>query len=51
MLDNTFDRAVLARSIPALQDDQDLIVAFDEVALQLDQFYLEFAQSFLVGFF
>ena len=50
MLDNTFDRAVLARSIPALHDDQDLVIAFDEVTLQLDQFDLEFAQSFLVSF-
>ena len=51
MLDDAFDRAVLARSIPALQDDQDLVIAFDEMALQLDQFDLEFAQALLVGFF
>lgn len=41
MLDNALDRAVLARRIPALQDDQDLVVAFDEVPLQLDEVDLE----------
>ena len=49
MLDNTFDRTVLARRIPALQDDQDPVIAFDEVTLQLDQFDLKFAQSVFVG--
>src|SRR5450756_2531879 len=51
MLDNALDRAVLAGRIPALQDDQDLVIAFDEVPLQLDQFDLEFAQAVLVGLF
>ena len=51
MLDNTLDRTVLARSIPALQNDQNLVIAFDEVTLQLDQFDLKFAQSFFVGLF
>ena len=51
VLDNALDRAVLAGRIPALQDDQDLVIAFDEVPLQLDQFDLEFAQAVLVGSF
>ena len=36
MLDNALDRAIFAGRIPALQDDQNLVIAFDEVALQLD---------------
>ena len=43
MLDNTLDRAVLAGGIPALQDDQNLVIALDEVPLQFDQFDLQFA--------
>ena len=51
MLDNALDGAILAGSISALQDDQDFVIAFDEVTLQLDQFDLKFAQCVLVSAF
>ena len=51
MLDNAFDRAVLPRCVPTLQDDQNLVVALDEVPLQLDQFDLELVQGVLIDLF
>ena len=49
MLDNALDRAVLAGRIPSLQDDQDFVIAFDEMPLQPDKFDLELAQLVLVA--
>ncbi|MNZ96418.1 hypothetical protein D3C78_1156100 [compost metagenome] len=49
VLDDALDRAVLAGRVAALEDDQDLVVALDEVPLQLDQFDLQFVQGLLVG--
>jgi len=48
VLDNALDRAVLAGRIPALQDDQYLVIAVDEMSLQLNQFALELVQVMLV---
>jgi hypothetical protein len=50
-LDNAFDRTVLAGRISTFQNDQDLVIAFDEVVLQFDQFDLELVEAVLVGFF
>ena len=41
MLDNPFDCPVLAGCISPFQNNQDLVVAFDEVPLQLDEVDLE----------
>lgn len=49
--DNPLDHAVLAGCIAALKDDQYLVIAFDEVPLQLDQLNLEQVQTLLVGLF
>src|ERR1035437_252919 len=51
MLDNALDRAIFAGCIPTLQDDQYLVIAFDEVPLQLDQFDLELVEAVPVGLF
>jgi hypothetical protein len=51
MLDNALDCAIFSGRIPAFQDDQYLVIAFDEVSLQLDQFALELSQTVLIGLF
>jgi hypothetical protein len=41
VLYDALDRAVFAGRIPVLQDNQDLVFAFDKVPPQLNQFDLE----------
>jgi hypothetical protein len=50
MLHNALDHTVLAGGVATFQDDQDLIIALDEMALQLDQFDLQLVQTILVRF-
>lgn len=51
MLDDALDRAVLTGGVPAFEDDQDFVIAPNEMPLQLDQFDLELVQAVLVGLF
>ena len=44
MLDDMLDHAILARRVAALDEDEDSVAMPDQMALQLDQFDLQFVQ-------
>lgn len=48
---DALDRAVLPGGVPAFEDDQDFVIAPNEMPLQLNQFDLELVQDVLVGLF
>jgi hypothetical protein len=49
VLDNALYHSIRAGCIPALEDDQYLLIALNEVPLQFDQLHLKLAQTFFVG--
>ena len=48
ILDDAFDRAVFAGGVAAFDDHEDLVVARDDLFLQLDEFDLQALQRLLV---
>jgi hypothetical protein len=49
MLDNALDRPVLAARIPTFEYDKDLVVMFDGMPLDFDEFNLEGAKRHLIS--
>jgi len=44
MLDDALDRAIFSGGIPALEDNQDPVLVFDDVPLDLDELDLQVVQ-------
>lgn len=51
MLYDALDRAILSGGVSTFEDDQYLVITFDKVPLQLDQFDLEFAKGIFICLF
>ena len=49
--DDAFDRTVFTRGVPTFEDDHDLAIVGDDVALQFHQFNAEFVERLLIRFF
>jgi hypothetical protein len=51
MLGDALDGSILSRGVAAFEDDQYLVVALDEMALQLDELYLKAVKHLFIRFF
>jgi hypothetical protein len=49
MLHKPLNDTVLSGGVPTFQDDEDLVIALDKVALELDELDLQVVQVVLIG--